>query len=969
VAYYHQWTAYMNTLTPGIEQSARAFAETGDRRYAHKAAVALFRYAESMLDLSMNMNHRKMAVRDAILRWPVGAPSPRSGLAGTFLYIQPNWDTPRMEKLAGAWDLIFDALDDDRELLAFCRRQYHPEVETADDFRRFVEAGVIRVPLQACLDNAVARNYPMQEVTVATMALAMDSPRSLDLADWLLNDGAAMRMALANEFFKDGSAPESESYNSIHIRDLERIFDLLERIRQLDPEAWAGRGLVSPFHDPKYRLIYDFPLRNAMIGRTTTWTGDTSHAITADPRPQGQTFPLAADDYVGVYRRTRDPRFAQVLFGPEGKIPAALEEPQLRAEVERIGQDRGWLVSDKSDLLDGYGHAILRSGSGDHARAFWLRYGRVVQHAHQDLLTMGLAALRRDMLPELGYPQGWTHAEHWAANWGTHYGTHITGVRTSDFDPGRLTLFADTAPARVARAVCRLSGKQEAARSRTIVLVDLSERDCYAVTLEEVLGGTQHTMSFHGPPGSVTTEGLQLEAQPGGTVLGADVPYGKYDAIPGADPELASLAFMDDVRRARPPGVWSLDYALENQEDVHLRVTTIGPEGCKLALARGKPPQGKKSYELTWSILNRSGTAPLASRFVTVLEPFEGRRVVRRVEPLVLTATSSGPSRTEASTTSVGQVSNLSGQDEILSHDTTIESALIPGPVGIRVTSDDYVDTILFQAKDTDTCTTSDGISLCGEFGFWREQNGVPLVAHLAAGTSLGRGNDRVALPQATWRGRIVRCDWKNRTVVVEPAIANPAALVGRHVRIGNPAGSSASYLIENAAATEGGCLITLSLDARVGEGFVESCEQGVLLSATRLRFHSYWHYYAGKTIANEDASISYRLSDALAGVRCQIDESTHGKVDAQQLQAEFTDRDGDGRARFAIYDYGPGDEVTCKESVSRSWSPCCAPVGSGNSRSFGLESTPERGGFHEETTTTLWYGPEGNHSQEVSGR
>jgi HEAT repeat protein len=47
----------------------------------------------------------------------------------------------------------------------------------------------------------------------------------------------------------------------------------------------------------------------------------------------------------------------------------------------------------------------------------------------------------------------------------------------------------------------------------------------------------------------------------------------------------------------------------------------------------------------------------------------------------------------------------------------------------------------------------------------------------------------------------------------------------------------------------------------------------------------------------------------------------------------------------------------------------CLEPVGNGNSRSFGLELAPERGGFHECATTTLHYGPEGNHSQEVSGR
>jgi len=47
----------------------------------------------------------------------------------------------------------------------------------------------------------------------------------------------------------------------------------------------------------------------------------------------------------------------------------------------------------------------------------------------------------------------------------------------------------------------------------------------------------------------------------------------------------------------------------------------------------------------------------------------------------------------------------------------------------------------------------------------------------------------------------------------------------------------------------------------------------------------------------------------------------------------------------------------------------CLEPDGNGNPCLFGLESPPERGGFHEEATKTLWHGPEGCHPEEVSGR
>ena len=883
VAYYHQWTAYMKTFTPGIEASAQAYAQTGDRRYAHKAAVGLFRYAESMIDMSMNMAHRKMAYRDAILRGPVGAPSPRSSLSGTFLYIQPNWDTPRMEQMARSWDLIFDAVDDDEELLGFCRAQHHPEIKSSEDLRRFIETGVIRVPLQACLDNSVARNYPMQEVTVATMALIMDSPRAVDLADWLLNDGAAIRFALSNEFFKDGSGSESPSYNSIHIRDIDRIFALLERIRKLYPEEWERRGLVSPYADPKYRLIYDFPIQNSLIGRTATWTGDTGHSITtARKKSLLQTFPMDRKEYADVYRRTRDPRFAQVLYGGDGKIPSQLDEPELRAEVEKIGKERGGEVRQAGRIMDGYGDVVLQSGAGENQRAFWLRYGRIVQHAHQDILSIGLAALERDLLPEMGYPQGWTHAGHWAANWGTHYGTHITGVSTRGFGRGALTLFADTSPARVATATSKfISGGREATRSRTIVLVDLSERDCYALTLERVLGGEEHTMSFHGPDGEIVVDGLQLEEQPEGTVLGADAAYGDFSGA--ADGELSCLAFMYDVRRGTSDGVWSVDYLLRGQDNVHLHTTMLTPPGSQVALAKGKPPQGKKAYEIAWSIVSRQGTAPLGSRFVTVMEPFEGERIVQRIEPVT-----------------------LSGGDD---------GAF--GPIGVRVTSKDSVDTIILGTDAGGEISTADGIVLNGEFGFWRERNGQPVEAVLAGGKSLGRKDVSVTLADAAVRGRIKSCDWPGRTLTIEPAVADPAAIVGRHVHISNLAGNSASYLVEAAQSVDGGTRITLPLDTRVGEGFVSSCDKQTVISATHLKFHSYWGYYAGKTIANEDNSSFYRLADVKGGSKCVIDETAHEAVPAEILQGQFDDKDGDGRACFAIHDYGPGDEIVVKNCAT----------------------------------------------------
>ena len=890
IAYYHQWQRYMRNLTPAIEQCARAFAVTGDPVYAHKAAVGLFRWAESNLDMALNLKHRKIPISRSLYGGPVGAPNMERAkrLPGSFLYIQPNWDTRRMENCARAWDLIFDQIEGDEELLRLCRAQHHPEIRTAEDFRRFIDAGVLRVPAQACLDNAVARNWPMQEAALATLALALGTPRSLEMVDWVLNEGGGLRFSLTNEYFKDGSGHESESYNGIQIRDMNRIIQTLERFREVHPDRYKPPRFISLLHDPKYRQLYDFPLENSLIGRTFPGTGDCGQSVAPDPWPPRQGFPLREGDLADVYRVTRDPRFAQAMYGPDGDVPSALHEPELRAEVERIGRERGWQVPLRSRILDGYGHAILCSGEGDYQRALWVRYGRVVQHIHWDMLTMGLEALQRRMLPELGYPQGWTFASVWETNWGTHYGTHITGFPTSGFARGAVSLFADSAPAQVAWAESdfRDGEGRPAKRARTIVLVDLSDRDCYAVTLETVAGGTEHTWSFHGPQGEATPFGVALTPQGGGTVLHPDVEYGDDSPVRKVDAELSCLAFMYDPQRGRPEGVWGIDYRLKDQGGVGLRMTMVQPDGSELAVARGKPPGGTGSYEMTWAILQRRGEDALTSRFLTVLEPYEGTPRIQEVERVPLT----GGERND------------------------------PPPLGLRVTTAEYVDTIIFSWHPGTEVRTGDGLVCDGTFGFWRlseaplsqgrERRGKAVAAVLAVGTELSKGEHRVTLDEAMYRGRIERCDWEGRRLIISPAPADIAGLTGRHIRIHNDAGSDASYIIEAAEAVPGGCAITLGLDPRIGEGYVEKCEDGCVLSGVRLRLAT-WGYYAGKTLANEDGTAVYHLRDVEGRSRCVIDTGDGDPLPAAKLASEFNDRDGDGFPRYLIYDYGPGDEVT----------------------------------------------------------
>jgi hypothetical protein len=295
-----------------------------------------------------------------------------------------------------------------------------------------------------------------------------------------------------------------------------------------------------------------------------------------------------------------------------------------------------------------------------------------------------------------------------------------------------------------------------------------------------------------------------------------------------------------------------------------------------LIVAKGKAPGGMSRYDMTWAILKMRGRAPLTHQYLNVLEPYDKAPVIRRIERAVVTGGATG---------------------------AEFE------PLAIRITGRDFVDTIILQHKHGHAVNAA-GIECDGEFGFWRERDGELQAATLVRGTKLAKGDRGLTLEKAEYRGEIVSCDFDGNAIIVQPAPPDPASLAGRHIRLSNAFGSSASYHIETAEAVRDGCRIRFRIDPRVGEGFVKECKNGAVVSQVALRLSAF-DYYAGKTLANEKGDVFYKLSDVANGRDCRIAATDGDHVSAERLDAQFADLDGDGLRRFAIYDYGPGDAVT----------------------------------------------------------
>ena len=871
IAYYHQTMAYMRQFIPGITEASFVGLANNDREAIHKAAIALFRYAESMLDMALNMNHRKIPNRDGILKWPVGSPLAITSQKSpeTFLYIQPNWDTPIMEKMAQVWDCLFDKLDDDQGLIEFCQRHHHPEITDITAFKRFIDAGVLRVQIQAAMDNKIARNYPQQESTALTLALAYGTDASLDVADWLLN-AKGIRFALTNQYYKDGHAHESPSYNSIQINDMCRLFDNLDRMASLFPDKFLPPKFISPRNDPKFRLQFDAPLEFSLIGRHSPMVGDTGGYKRPTPLNQHQGYPLSKQNFIAAYKHTGDERYLQAIYGPSGNGTAHIKDQELVRKIEEAGKRLGWQVQIPPNFQDGYGMAFLRSGKDSNQRAAWLRYKRVPQHSHVDMLTWGYAAIKRDLTPELGYPIGWSYSRDWEASWGTHYETHITGIPSVEFFKGWLTAFVLAQPIQVAVAEVHHQSKpnepKKAYRERTLILVDVSPEDSYVLTLERVRGGTEHTVSFHTQEGEVKTS---IPFTPYvGTALGAGLRFGDFSSV--KDRDLACLSYMRNPATATFSGPLQMDLEFPHQPHTGTRIFALMPPNATTIKANASPPGGgNNAYNLTWFITKVKGEENLAGQYLHIMNPYTLEPCLERLE--VLPVQSNGDSTWQ--------------------------------PIAVRIHGKEFTDTFILQ-HENGQLATADGISSDGIIGFMRHKDGKCIASTLIRGTTLSSETNATTLASPSFNAKIAECDWKRRTITLDDLPPDNLILPGRHIRIYNDFDSSSSYLIQKAEIIDGQCILTLDLDARIGEGYVHHLKDSGIHTITELPM-AYAYYYLGKLLVNEKGDQSFTIKSAWYN-----DVNIHTTIPKNEMAKIFTDENGDGNIQFTIYDYAPGDNI-----------------------------------------------------------
>lgn len=619
---YAQWK---QAVVAGIRSMAAAFAVTGDKRYAHKATVLLDRVA----DLYPTFDYATQAF---VYEVP--------GNAG---YVSTWHDAcGEASSLAQAYDQVFEGIADDADLVAFLSAKSmtyglgNPKASIAD-IRRNIEDGILRDTLAN--RKKIESNYPQTDFTMAITRTVLGWP-----------DSKPEVMAILDKVFETATAVDGvtgeKGLASYGAWSPKTVAQVLMQYARIDP------GFLAEMYKkhPRLHESYRFHIDTWCLGKYYPCVGDTG------------TFGRPSPDYAGVglspnpglqpsgyeflwelYELSGDPAFVQLMYGANGHklddLPHGLfaaNPTQFQDSVKKVIDRQGTALRIDSTNKQEWHLAVLRSGKGTDERNLWLNYEAWGRHGHADGMNLGLMAKGLDLMPDFGYPQvqygGWNSPK---ANWYKSTAAHNTVVIDgANQTPGaaRTTLWANGESVKAIRVS---GGKFAAARQyeRTLAMVDISASHSYVVDVFRVIGGSDHAKFTHAYYGTISTAGLALTPC---ADFGHNTQMRDFRADPGPAPG------------------WSVDWKIEDRyqllpknSQVQLRYTDL-TSSAQAQTAEGWVSEGLfNNNEDLWipMLITRrsSANSPLASTFVSTLEPYDTMPAIKRIERFPLQTLSGIP--------------------------------------------------------------------------------------------------------------------------------------------------------------------------------------------------------------------------------------------------------------------------------------------------------------------------------------
>jgi hypothetical protein len=788
VAYANQWNWY-RTISPAITNLSRAYLLTGDKRYAHKAAVMLVRLAQVYPEMDYTNQSRYGLMRKAE--------------GGTYpgKVLNHIWETFFARDAAEAYDNIWNSIDGDAEL----QKLYG---KTGPELRGFVEANFLEDAIDAYFAKKIQGNFGMHQNALLNILLAR---QNVDLKKYfrLLVDEpgddvphTGLRYALYNQVWRDGTPFESPGYNFSWIANFSDLAVLLKK------------GDYDLFADPKMKLLFDSPLDIVNIGLHTPAWGDSSSVM-------GGLVGRSTSVYAPAQRAYNDPRYARWMAGAGENDNRGfttfetLFNPPLPQKT--VAADNRAVPPQPSRLLAGYGVGILNNPAD--TVSLTLTYSQHISHYHWDFLNFELFANGLPMMPDLGYPDAMNAYVPSIFTWSNNTIAHNTVVvnekKQDNNLPGVLHEFVASPFARSADASSPAYNEASEYR-RHLIQVDADAQQSYVVDVFRVTGGTQHDYSLHGPPGQVEAVGGNWSTPAKGTLAGPDVEYGEiYDNAALAEKDYKGSyggyrgsGFQHLLAPQKlQSGAADLRYRHSKDADaqliIHSLTAQVGQAGGApevfMADAYDKPRSRNNTLKYLITRRKSAGDAPLESTFVSVFEPFRGEPFIRSAQVVKLQSGQGIAVRVQRATAS-----------DIVISDPAQSRKVLPD---YKLETDAKSAVVTLDANNNPTRVFFSGGTFlkCGDQSF----SAAPIVGKVAALDAMAQ-NVSVALPAGS--------------------TPDASALSGRVAHFSNAAHETVHPI--QSASREGDTLTLKTADAiLVGRARVKKAEDAAVTTDTALAF------------------------------------------------------------------------------------------------------------------------------------
>lgn len=630
---------YMSYVGPGIAALSQAYLLTGEREYARKACILLTKVA------AVYPNYDDRFSRTWYGEY--GGQDPRKPQHKGGLISDRIWECFALTRFALAFDGIKNYPSEDPELFKYFQSK-GVAVKDAAEWREFIRKMIFRPAAKAIFSKMIKGNDGMHQAASLAIALALNDhsperrPNSKDLVNFVYHwDGHAANV-INNVILPDGGGHESPGYNGLRLEYI-KVERMMEAIRKAHPEKYPFKEYPAIWDSPKGEKFFELFEKLLLSGVSTPSIGDSAGRYpfqTALKMPRIYSA-LKPEFYLFAAKRYRNPSFAAAVFHngklSGGELWESIPEDELRALAAKAPGKNG---EKQNRLLDSFGIAILESGKVPNCRTVMLNYAGIREHWQADVLSINIHAFGMEHLRDVGYPVSWNFCRHFDYHNLAH-NTVTIDEKFQDGGIGRALLYFDL-PGFSGISAEHTANNYKKAKDggpladifrRTVIKNELSGGDFYVLDIFDVAGGTQHDQSWHSLPVKLIPPELPWKKQSKGTMAGENVPeFGSWVDRWG-DRRCDVPSFITGVSRTVLGRVsfWEWRSGLPTGEAFRIHIVPLFKD-MEAVMGSGRTPVWPAGKKIDYLFVRRQTKFREATRFLTVLEPYQRTPFVREIK-------------------------------------------------------------------------------------------------------------------------------------------------------------------------------------------------------------------------------------------------------------------------------------------------------------------------------------------------